>query len=58
MEAMADIGTYGHDRAYSPGFFSAGAIWFVRAGIPDWGLSRSRGRGQLNLLPLITDLRP
>jgi ABC-type transport system substrate-binding protein len=58
MEAMVDIGTYGHDRAYSPGFFSAGAIWFVRAGIPDWGLSRSRGRGQLNLLPLITDLRP
>jgi peptide/nickel transport system substrate-binding protein len=57
MDAMADIGTYGHDRAYSPGFFSAGSIWFVRAGIPDWGLSRSKGRGQLNLLPLITDLR-
>ena len=57
MEAMADIGTYGHDRAYSPGFFSAGAIWFVHSGIPDWGLSRSKGRGQLNLLPLITDLR-
>ena len=56
-EAMADIGTFGHDRAYSPGFFSAGSIWFVRAGIPDWGLGRSKGRGELNLLPLIAGLR-
>lgn len=56
-DAMADIGTYGHDRAYSPGFFSASAIWFVRSGIPDWGLSRSRGRGPLNLLPLVAGLQ-
>jgi ABC-type transport system substrate-binding protein len=57
MDAMAEIGRYGHDRAYSPGFFSAGAIWFVRSGIPDWGLNRSKGRGPLNLLPLAADLR-
>jgi ABC-type transport system substrate-binding protein len=57
MDAMADIGTYGHDRAYSPGFFSASAIWFVRSGIPDWGLNRSRGRGPLNLLPLVAGLQ-
>jgi ABC-type transport system substrate-binding protein len=56
-EAMTEIGTYGHDRAYSPGFFSASAIWFVRAGISDWGLNRSRGRGPLNLLPLVTGLQ-
>jgi peptide/nickel transport system substrate-binding protein len=57
MDAMTDIGTYGHDRAYSPGFFSASAIWFVRSGIPDWGLNRSRGRGPLNLLPLVAGLQ-
>jgi ABC-type transport system substrate-binding protein len=57
MDAMTEIGRYGHERAYSPGFFSAGAIWFVRAGIPDWGLNRSKGRGPLNLLPLVADLR-
>ena len=56
MDAMTEIGTYGHDRAYSPGFFSASAVWFVRSGIPDWGLSRSRGRGPLNLLPLVAGL--
>jgi ABC-type transport system substrate-binding protein len=55
--AMADIGRIAHDRAYSPGFFSAGSIWFVRGNLPDWGLERSRGRGPLNLLPLVTDLR-
>ena len=32
MDAMTEIGKYGHDRAYSPGFFSASAIWFVRIG--------------------------
>jgi ABC-type transport system substrate-binding protein len=57
MEAMADIGMYGHDRAYAPGFFSASAIWFVRKGLPDWGLHRSRGRGPLNLLPLVAGLQ-
>jgi peptide/nickel transport system substrate-binding protein len=56
-DAMADIGKLGHDRAYCPGFFSASALWFVRAGIPDWGLERSRGRGPLNLLPLVTSLK-
>jgi ABC-type transport system substrate-binding protein len=57
MDAMTEIGTYGHDRAYSPGFFSASAIWFVRSGIADWGLNRSRGRGPLNLLPLVAGLQ-
>lgn len=57
MDAMTEIGKYGHDRAYSPGFFSASAIWFVRSGIADWGLDRSRGRGPLNLLPLVVGLQ-
>jgi hypothetical protein len=57
MDATAELGKYGHDRAYSPGFFAASSIWFVRAGIPDWGLKRSRGRGPLNLLPLVAGLQ-
>ena len=56
--AVADIGRLGHDRVYAPGFFSAGSIFFVRKGIPDWGLSRSTGRGSLNVVPLVADLKP
>ena len=56
--AVADIGRLGHDRAYAPGFFSAGSIFFVRKGIADWGLSRSTGRGTLNVVPLVADLKP
>jgi peptide/nickel transport system substrate-binding protein len=53
-DAMADLGELIHDRAYGPGFFSAGALFFIRKGIPDWGLSHSRGRGLLNLSALVT----
>lgn len=53
-DAMADLGQLIHDRAYGPGFFSAGAVFFIRKGIPDWGLERSRGRGLLNLAGLVT----
>lgn len=56
--AMADLGRYGHDRAYAPGFFAAGSIFFVKRGLPDWGLKRSRGRGPLNIVPLVMDLKP
>ena len=44
-EAMADLGELIHERAYGPGFFSAGALFFIRKGIADWGLERSQGRG-------------
>jgi peptide/nickel transport system substrate-binding protein len=54
MEATADLGELVHDRAYGPGFFDAGSIWFARKGIPDWGLSKSKGRGPLNLAALVT----
>jgi peptide/nickel transport system substrate-binding protein len=54
MEATADLAELVHDRAYGPGFFSAGAVWFVRKGIPDWGLELSKGRGPLNLAALVT----
>ena len=53
-DAMADLGALVHDRAYGPGFFSAGSLFFIRKGIPDWGLERSRGRGLLNLSALVT----
>jgi ABC-type transport system substrate-binding protein len=53
-DAMADLGQLIHDRAYGPGFFSAGALFFIRKGIPNWGLERSRGRGLLNLSALAT----
>ena len=56
--ATAEIGRLGHDRAYTPGFFSAGSIFFVRKGLPDWGLKRSVGRGPLNIVPLVMDLKP
>jgi ABC-type transport system substrate-binding protein len=58
MAATTDIARLGHERAYSPGFFAAASIFFVRKDIPDWGLKRSVGRGPLNLVPLVTDLKP
>jgi peptide/nickel transport system substrate-binding protein len=53
-EAMADLGELIHGRAYGPGFFSAGSLFFLRKGIPDWGVERSRGRGLLNLSAFVT----
>jgi hypothetical protein len=58
MAATSDIARLGHERAYAPGFFAAASIFFVRKDIPDWGLKRSVGRGPLNLVPLVTDLKP
>ncbi len=58
MAATAEIARYSHERAYSPGFFAAASIFFVKKGISDWGLKRSRGRGPLNLQPLVADLKP
>ncbi len=58
MAATAEIANYGHSRAYAPGFFAASSIYFVRKGLPDWGLKRSVGRGPLNLIPLVMDLKP
>jgi peptide/nickel transport system substrate-binding protein len=54
MEATADLAELVHGRAYGPGFFSAGSVWFVRKGIADWGLELSKGRGPLNLAALVT----
>jgi hypothetical protein len=51
---MAHLGELIHGRAYGPGFFSAGSLFFIRKGIADWGLDRSRGRGLLNLTALVT----
>jgi ABC-type transport system substrate-binding protein len=53
-DAMADLGELIHGRAYGPGFFSAGSLFFIRKGIADWGLERSHGRGLLNLAALVT----
>jgi hypothetical protein len=53
-EAMSDLAELVHGRAYGPGFFSAGSVWFVRKGLPDWGLEQSKGRGPLNLAALAT----
>lgn len=54
MEATADLAELVHGRAYGPGFFSAGSVWFVRNGISDWGLEQTKGRGPLNLAALVT----
>ena len=54
MEATADLAELVHGRAYGPGFFSAGSVWFVRKGIPNWGLEQTKGRGPLNLAALVT----
>ena len=56
MEANADLGVLAHGRAYAPGFFAAGALYFVRKGVPSWGLEVSKGRGALNLAALVTRL--
>jgi len=53
-EGMADLAEVIHNKAYGPGFFSAGSIYFVRKGIGDWGLGKSKGRGPLNLSALVT----
>lgn len=53
-EGMADLAETIHGKAYGPGFFSAGSIYFVRKGIGDWGLGKSKGRGPLNLSALVT----
>ena len=58
MAATSEIARASHDRAFSPGFFAAASIFFARKGIPDWGLSRSKGRGPINLVPLVASLRP
>lgn len=57
MAATAEIARYSHERAYSPGFFAASSIFFVKKGIEDWGLKRSVGRGPLNIVPLVVDLK-
>lgn len=54
MEATADLAELVHGRAYGPAFFSAGSVFFARKEIPDWGLSKSNGRGPLNLSALVT----
>jgi ABC-type transport system substrate-binding protein len=56
--AMAHLGELIHGRAYGPGFFSAGSLFFIRKGIADWGLDRSRGRGLLNLTALVNQRSP
>ena len=53
-DATADLAELVHGRAYGPAFFSSGAIWFARKGLPDWGLDKSKGRGPLNLAALVT----
>jgi peptide/nickel transport system substrate-binding protein len=53
-KAMAEVGRIVHDKAYGPGFFSAGSIWFHGAKVPNWGLEKSKGRGPLNLAALVT----
>ena len=53
-EGMADIGELAHGRAYAPGFFATGALFFLRKGLADWGIDKSVGRGPLNLAALVT----
>ena len=57
-EATAAFGKLIHDRAYGPGFFAAAAIWGIGEDTPDWGIERSKGRGPLALMALVTDLNP
>jgi len=49
---MADLGEVIHGRAYGPGLFSAGSLFFIRKEIPDWGLERRPGARLLNLAAL------
>ena len=53
-QATADLGKVIHDRAYGPGFFAAGSVFFLGKDVPDWGLDQSTGRGPLNLAALVT----
>jgi ABC-type transport system substrate-binding protein len=53
-EGMADLGEVIYKEGYGPGWFSAGAIYFVRKEIGDWGLGKSKGRGPMNLSALVT----
>jgi peptide/nickel transport system substrate-binding protein len=52
-KAMAEIGTIVHDKAYGPGFFSAGSIWFLSSKVTAWGLEKSIGRAPLNLAAFV-----
>lgn len=54
IKATVQIGKLVHDRAYGPGFFSAGSIWFLSKQAPDWGLEQDKGRAALNLAALVT----
>lgn len=54
VKATIELGKLVHDRAYGPGFFAAGSIWFLRPNVPDWGLGQSKGRAPLNLAALVT----
>lgn len=54
MRAIAEVGKIVHDRAYGPGFFAAGSIWFLSPRVPDWGLEHDKGRAPLNLAALVT----
>ena len=57
-DATSDLGKLIFDRAYGPGFFAAASVWGVDPGVPKWGLEKSRGRGPLNLMGLVADLKP
>ena len=54
IDATADLAELVYERAYGPAFFDAGTVYFVRKGIPDWGLTKTKGRGPLNLAALAT----
>jgi len=57
-EATAAFAKLIYDKAYGPGFFAAAAIWGIGEDTSDWGIERSRGRGPLALMSLVTDLKP
>lgn len=57
-EATAAFSKLIHDRAYGSGFFAASAIWGIGEDTADWGIERSKGRGPLALMALVTDLNP
>ena len=57
-EATAAFAKLIYDKAYGPGFFAAAAIWGIGEDTPDWGIERSKGRGPLALMGLVTDLNP
>ena len=54
VNATVTLGQLIHDRFYGPGFFDAASIWAASSKVPDWGLSKSRGRTPLNLSALTT----